>query len=78
MGAVGSVIVLAAYYLVTAGRVTSSSWRFQGLNLVGSILLTAYSFALQAWAAVPLNGTWVLIAAVAMVRMSLARKSAVT
>ena len=76
MGAVGSVIVLLAYFLVTTGRVTSSSWHFQGLNLVGSVLLTIYSFALAAWAAVPLNGTWVIIAAVALVRMQLGRRRA--
>ncbi len=76
MGAVGSVVVLLAYFLVTTGRVTSSSWQFQGMNLVGSVLLTIYSFALAAWAAVPLNGTWVIIAAVALTRMQLKRRRA--
>ncbi len=76
MGAVGSVVVLLAYFLVTTGRVTSSSWQFQGMNLVGSVLLTIYSFALAAWAAVPLNGTWVIIAAVALTRMQLNRRRA--
>ncbi|MBU6277822.1 MAG: hypothetical protein KGN78_01125 [Actinomycetales bacterium] len=76
MGAIGSVIVLLAYFLVTTGKVTSSSWRFQGMNLVGSVLLTIYSFALAAWAAVPLNGTWVIIAAVALTRMEVRRRRA--
>jgi len=76
LGAVGSVIVLLAYFLVTAGRVKSASWGFQGLNLVGSVLLTMYSFALAAWAAVPLNGTWVIIAAVALVQLRLKRRRA--
>lgn len=76
LGAIGSVIVLLAYFLVTTGKVQSSSWSFQGMNLVGSVLLTIYSFALAAWAAVPLNGTWVIIAAVALTRMQLRRSRA--
>jgi hypothetical protein len=69
IGGVGTILVLAAYFLVSTGRVTSGSIGFQGMNLVGAILLTIYGFLLFAWASVALNGVWGLIAIVALVRV---------
>jgi hypothetical protein len=68
-GGIGTILVLAAYFLVSTGRVTSGSIGFQGMNLVGAILLTIYGFMLFAWASVVLNGAWGLIALVALVRV---------
>ena len=69
IGGIGTILVLAAYFLVSTGRVTSASIGFQGMNLVGAVLLTIYGFLLFAWASVALNGVWGLIAIVALVRV---------
>lgn len=69
IGGIGTILVLAAYFLVSTGRVTSGSIGFQGMNLVGAILLTIYGFLLFAWATVALNGIWGIIAIVALARV---------
>lgn len=69
IGGIGTILVLSAYFLVSTGRVTSASIGFQGMNLVGAILLTIYGFLLFAWASVALNGAWGLIAIVALIRV---------
>ena len=68
-GGIGTILVLLAYFLVSTGKITSGSIGFQGLNLVGAILLTIYGFMLFAWASVALNAVWGLIAMVALVRV---------
>ena len=69
IGGIGTILVLAAYFLVSTGRVPSGSIGFQGMNLVGALLLTIYGFLLFAWATVALNGIWGVIAIVALVRV---------
>jgi hypothetical protein len=69
IGGIGTILVLTAYFLVSTGRVPSRSLGFQGINLVGAILLTIYGFMLFAWATVALNGVWGLIAIVALYRV---------
>jgi hypothetical protein len=69
IGGIGTILVLTAYFLVSTGRVPSKSLGFQGINLVGAILLTIYGFMLFAWATVALNGVWGLIAIVALYRV---------
>lgn len=69
IGGIGTILVLTAYFLVSTGRVPSRSLGFQGINLVGAILLTIYGFMLFAWATVALNGVWGLIAIVALFRV---------
>ena len=68
-GGIGTILVLVAYFLVSTGKITSGSIGFQGMNLVGAILLTIYGFMLFAWASVALNAVWGLIAMVALVRV---------
>jgi hypothetical protein len=69
IGGIGTILVLAAYFLVSTGRATSGSIGFQGMNLVGAVLMAIYGFILFAWATVALNGIWGLIAVVALVRV---------
>lgn len=73
VGGIGTVLVLAAYFLVSTGRIASRSWAFQGMNLVGAILLTIYGFLLFAWATVALNAIWGVIAVLALVRITASR-----
>lgn len=77
VGAIGTVLVLGAYFLVSTNRIRSASVSFQGLNLVGAALLALYAFVLTAWAAVALNTVWAGIAAVALVRAEQQRRRAV-
>lgn len=74
VGAAGTVLVLGAYFLVSTGRLRSESTGFQGMNLVGALLLTGYALALSAWATVALNAVWAVIALVALRRV-LARRA---
>lgn len=69
VGGIGTIMVLAAYFLVSAGRIASASTTFQGLNLVGAALLAYYAVVLAAWASVALNAIWALIALVAVLRV---------
>lgn len=75
IGGVGTVLVIGAYFLVSTGRLQSRSLGFQGMNLAGAIILTIYGFLLAAWATVALNGTWGIIAIVALTQIFLRRRS---
>jgi hypothetical protein len=68
-GNVGVLMVLAAYFLVSSGRIKSSAPLYQVLNLVGAAILVVYSVVLLAWASVVLNGIWMLIALVWLVKI---------
>lgn len=74
IGTGGAVAVLLAYFLVSTGRVTSSSVPFQAINLVGAVLLTVYAFALQGWSFVALNVIWGIIALIALLRIGMKRR----
>lgn len=74
IGGIGTILVLAAYFLVSSGRIESASTSFQGLNLIGALLLTFYAIDLAAWASVALNAVWGLIAVVAVFRILQVRR----
>lgn len=69
-------LVLGAYFAVSSGRLKSASYGFQGMNLVGAAMLTAYSVVLAAWATVVLNAAWGVIALVALIRVVRSREAA--
>jgi hypothetical protein len=69
IGGIGTIMVLAAYFLLSAGRIAAASTAFQGLNLTGAALLALYALVLSAWAVVALNTVWALIALVAIARV---------
>jgi hypothetical protein len=65
----GAVLILLAYLLLSAGKLSGQSLTYQGMNIVG-----AAGFAVNGWwhGAMPsavLNVLWLLIAAVASVRL---------
>lgn len=68
VGAIGPVLLLSAYYMVSTGRVTAATRSYQVMNLVGSVVLVGYSAALEAWVSVALNVAWALIAARGLLR----------
>ena len=69
IGFVGTFLVLGSYFLLSAGRIKSASFAYQGANLLGAALLTLYAVLLAAWAAIALNAVWGLIALVALARV---------
>lgn len=73
IGFVGTFLVLGAYFMLSAGRIKSASWAYQGINLVGASLLTAYGVLLAAWASIALNAVWGLIALFALTRINYRR-----
>ena len=70
LGVVGSLLVLAAYLLLSSGRVKSASYRYQAMNLSGAACLVVYSALLAAWAVLALNAAWAVIAIAALLRIS--------
>ena len=65
----GALLILLAYLLVTTGKLTGQSPAFQWMNFVG-----AAGFIVNGWwhGAIPsasLNVIWMLIAAVALLRL---------
>ena len=73
LGAIGTICVLLAYFLVSSRRINSESREFQLLNLVGAIMLAVYSLVLTAWSSVALNAIWAVIALFALWRIIRAR-----
>ena len=68
-GWVGAALILLAYLLLSAGRMTGQSLVFQGMNIVG-----AAGFVINSWwhGAVPsatLNALWLLIGVIASWRI---------
>ena len=72
----GALLVLAAYALMTAGRLMSSSARFHWLNFIGAAGLAANGLVHRAWPVVGLEGLWAAIAGIALARLAFAGKRA--
>jgi len=75
-GWTGALLILSAYILVSLGKVAADSVGFQLLNIVG-----AAGFIVNGWwhGAVPsaaLNVVWMLFGAIALWRISRARRRA--
>ena len=61
LGWTGSILYLLAYALVSAKKTDGDSLLYQGLNIIGGILLVVYTLALGAYATTGLNAVWVVI-----------------
>lgn len=77
VGWAGAVLILLAYLLLSAGKLTGQSIVYQAMNVVG-----AAGFTINGWwhGAIPsaaLNVIWMLIGAVALWRIFDRRKKAV-
>ena len=68
-GWVGAVALLAAYALVSGGRVTGRGPAFQVLNLVGATGLFANGVWHGAWPSAALNAVWLVVGLVAVTRL---------
>jgi uncharacterized protein YacL len=68
IGWIGGVAVVIAYLLISAGKVMSSSFLYQMLNLIGSIFLIINTFFKGAYPSTAVNIIWVLIAVYALAK----------
>jgi hypothetical protein len=75
-GWAGAVLILAAYGLLTAGKLTSRDAAYQWMNVVGAVGFIVNSAWNGAWPSAILNVIWVGIGVVALSRMALARAPA--
>ena len=77
VGWVGALLILAAYGLLSAGKLDAKSPVYQWLNVVGAVGFILNSGWNGAWPSAALNVVWVGIGAVALVRI-LSKKRAIS
>jgi hypothetical protein len=73
-GWLGAAGLLAAYAMVSSGRLDGRCASFQVLNVVGSAGLIANSGYNGAWPSTALNGVWLVVGLVALWRLSRAAR----
>ena len=69
VGWVGAVLILAGYFLLSAGKLDARSPVYQWLNVVGALGFIANSAWHSAWPSAILNVIWVGIGVVALVKI---------
>jgi len=67
-GWLGGLVLICAYAMASFGRISARGGVFQGLNLVGSLMLAANSGWHHAWPSVSVNLIWIGVGVVAMLR----------
>ncbi len=76
IGWIGAVLILAAYFLLSAGRLDAKSPVYQWLNVVGAAGFIANSGWNGAWPSAALNVVWVGIGVFALIRIATRRQAA--
>jgi hypothetical protein len=69
VGWIGGALILAAYFMLSAGKLDAKSPAYQWLNVVGALGFIANSSWNGAWPSAALNVIWVGIGVVALVRI---------
>ncbi len=69
IGWVGTLLIVAAYYLISCGKLKTDSWMYQIMNLAGAVAVGASVFSKQAWPALVLEIVWAGIALIALIRI---------
>ncbi|HWZ58206.1 MAG TPA: hypothetical protein VNW46_04445 [Gemmatimonadaceae bacterium] len=69
-GWIGAVLVIIAYALISFHRLSATSVLYQGLNIVGSILLIINTAWHAAWPSAAVNVVWAAIGLAAVTRRS--------
>jgi hypothetical protein len=75
IGWVGAALILAAYALLSAGRVTARSPLYQWMNVLGAAGFIVNSGVNGAWPSAVLNVVWMGIGAAALWSIARARGS---
>ncbi len=68
-GWLGAASLLAAYALVSSGRLAGRGLGFQLLNLAGAVGLLVNGVYHGAWPSAALNAVWLVVGVVALVRL---------
>ena len=58
----GALIILVAFFLNETHRISEDSFVYDGMNLVGSLLLMGYAFSLKSLPFLILNSIWFVVA----------------
>ena len=74
LGWLGAILYLVAYGLVSAKKVESDSWMYQGLNIVAGTMLIINTYYLRAYPSAGLNVAWVGIAVLTLERKAWEKK----
>jgi len=61
LGWIGAAVLLSAYWLVSTQRASGTSRRYQGMNLLGALLVLANSLYHGAHPSVGVNAFWIAI-----------------
>ncbi|MBT3985679.1 hypothetical protein HOD38_02765 [archaeon] len=62
LGWIGAILILAAFFLLTHHDLTSRSRIYQGMNLIGAVLLAINLFFNKAYPSLVINIIWFFIA----------------
>ena len=62
IGWIGAILLVSAYFLVAAGKLTAASPAFHGLNLIGGLGVALSALVHGAMPPVALNAVWAGIA----------------
>lgn len=60
-GWLGALMVLGAYALLAMKKLPADSYRYHGMNIIGSLLLAVYAIAKDASASLLINASWAVI-----------------
>jgi hypothetical protein len=69
IGWLGAILILGAYFLVSFNFIYTNSLLFQGMNILGSLGIVIETFSKKDYQPMALNVAWILIAAVALVKL---------
>jgi hypothetical protein len=68
LGWIGAAALLTAYWLVSTQNTTGNSRTYQGMNLVGAILVLVNSLYYGAYPSVGVNAVWIAIGTYALAK----------
>ena len=68
LGWIGVAALLVAYWLVSTQKTTGNSRTYQGMNLVGAMLVLANSLYYGAYPSVGVNAVWIAIGTYALAK----------
>jgi hypothetical protein len=77
LGWIGVAALLYAYWLVSTQKTTGDSTTYQGLNLLGAVLVLVNSLYYGALPSVGVNAAWIAIGAFTLARPAALRSSKV-
>lgn len=70
----GAILILLAYFLVSAKKLQPTSQEFQLLNLFGAVGIVVNALHYRAYPSAGLNAVWTLIAVYGLAKYFLGRK----